>query len=476
MVSLVNMGRNQKIALSACLVAALWGKRLNRNAGLMWLVKRFVGALLGRVLPFGIPKAVSGVGSSGGKIVGELATKGCKRPLIVTDEMLVKHGLVQPCLDSLKSAGMEYQLFDAVVPNPHTELVEQGYELYQTGQCDCIIAFGGGSPMDCAKVIGAKVANPQPIKAYQGYFNVNMFGLKPLPPLIAVPTTAGTGSETTVAAIITLKQERKKLAIADLGLIPSVAVFDPQILAKLPPQITAATGMDALTHAVESYIGGWSTSFTRKMSLQATEKIFKNLLTTYNDGSDLQAREHMLTASYEAGLAFTRANVGYVHAIAHQLGGMFHTPHGDANAMLLPHVLAFYLEDEQPGMFSVTPLTEKLCDLAIAAGLHDLRSSAPYVKSELAQQFVTRIREMNAKMKLPAEVPTMKASDVADVVSRALAEAHGTGQSLWKLKSYLFDLGYPVPKYMTPKDCATIVAQVLPADEKRLWLSQQNLA
>jgi alcohol dehydrogenase class IV len=346
-------------------------------------------------------------------------------------------------------------------------LVEQGYELYKTGRCDSIIAFGGGSPMDCAKVIGAKVANPQPITAYQGYFNVNMLGLKPLPLLIAVPTTAGTGSETTVAAIITLKREQRKLAIADLGLVPSVAVFDPQILEKLPPHITAATAMDALTHAIESYIGGWSTSFSRKMSLQATEKIFKNLLTTYKNGSDLQAREQMLTASYEAGLAFTRANVGYVHAIAHQFGGMFHTPHGDANAMLLPHVLAFYLKDEQPGLFSATPLTDRLCDLAGVAGLPKLSA-----KAEVAQQFVQRIREMNAEMKIPAEIKEMKASDVANVVSRALAEAHGTREPIWNLKSYLFDLGYPVPKYMTPKDCAAIVAQVLPADEKKIWLNQ----
>jgi len=470
--SLVN---KQKVALAAFLVSALWGKKLNRNAGLMWLVKRLIGSLLTWVLPVAIPKAVSGVGSSGNKIADELTAKGCKRPLVVTDEMLVKHGLVQPCLDSLKNAGMQYQLFDAVVPNPHTELVEQGYELYKTGQCDSIIAFGGGSPMDCAKVIGAKVANPKPIKSYQGFFNVNRLGMRPLPLLIAVPTTAGTGSETTLAAIITLKEEKSKLSIIDLGLVPSVAVFDPEILAKLPPHITAATGMDALTHAIESYIGGWSTSFTRKMSLQATEKIFKNLLITYKYGSDLQAREQMLTASYEAGLAFTRANVGYVHAIAHQFGGLFHTPHGDANSMLLPHVLAFYLENEQPGLFSRTPLTDRLCELAVAAGLNDSRSSAQYVKSELAQQFVSRIREMNAEMKIPAEVPTMKASDVAHVASRALAEAHGTGHPMWNLKSYLFDLGYPVPKYMTHKDCAAIVAEVLPADEKRIWLKQQGL-
>jgi len=470
MVSLMQMGRKKKMAFAIWLVAVLWGKKLNRNAGHMWLLKRLLGFLMGRVMPIPIPRAVTGVGSSA-QIGRELTGMGCKRPLVVTDEMLMKHGLVKPCLDSLTAAGMEHQVFDAVVPNPHTELVEQGYELYKTGKCDCIIAFGGGSPMDCAKVIGAKVANPQNIESYQGFFNVNMLGFKPLPPLIAVPTTAGTGSETTVAAIITLKKESRKLMIADLGLVPSVAVFDPQILEKLPQHITAATGMDALTHAVESYIGGWSSPFSRQMSLQATGKIFRNLLNTYKNGADLQAREQMLTASFEAGLAFTRANVGYVHAIAHQFGGMFHTPHGDANAMLLPHVLAFYLEDEQPGLFSSTPTTDTLCDLAGAAGLHDVRSPTPSAKAEAAQNFVTRIREMNAEMKIPAEVPTMKASDVDAVVSRALAEAHGTRNSIVNIVSYLFDLGYPVPKYMTPKDCAAIVAKVLPADEKKIWES-----
>lgn len=471
MMSLVHMGRKKKIAFAIWLVAAVWGKKLNRNAGHMWLVKRFLGFLMGRLVPVPIPKPITGVGSSAqiGKVLTEM---GCKRPLVVTDEMLMKFGLTKPCLDSLKDAGMEHQVFDAVVPNPHTELVEQGYEIYKTGKCDCIIAFGGGSPMDCAKIIGAKVANPQNIEYYEGFFNVNMFGLKPLPPLIAVPTTAGTGSETTVAAIITLKKESRKLMIADFGLVPSVAVFDPQILEKLPPHITAATGMDALTHAVESYIGGWSSPFTRKMSLQATEKIFKNLLTTYKNGADLQAREQMLTASYEAGLAFTRANVGYVHAIAHQFGGLFHTPHGDANAMLLPHVLAFYLEAEQPGMFSSTPTTDTICDLAGAAGLHDLRSATPSAKADAAQLFVARIREMNAEMKIPADVPTMKASDVDEVVSRALSEAHGTRNGFLHLPSYLLDLGYPVPMYMTPKDCAAIVAKVLPADEKKIWESK----
>jgi len=195
--------------------------------------------------------------------------------------------------------------------------------------------------MDTAKVIGAKVSNPQSVESYQGFFKATWAGLRPLPPFLAVPTTAGTGSETTVAAIITLKKQNKKIAIMDLGLVPRHAVLDPQILEKLPRHITAATGMDALTHAIESFVSGMATAHTQALSLSAIEKTFKHLQASYENGSDMAARDGMLQASFEAGLAFTRANVGYVHAIAHQLGAMFHTPHGDANAMLLPHVLDF---------------------------------------------------------------------------------------------------------------------------------------
>jgi len=300
-----------------------------------------------------------------------------------------------------------------------------------------------------------------------------MGGLKPLPPLIAVPTTAGTGSETTMAAVISIKKANKKIAIADIGLVPRVAVLDPQLLEKLPKAVAAATGMDALTHAVESYIGGWATSFTREKSLAATEKIFKYLLTTYYNGGDLAAREQMLNAAFEAGLAFTRANVGYVHAIAHQLGGMFHTPHGDANAMLLPHVLDFYLEDEteESGQLYCTNM---FCELARVGGLADHTPMDPATKRTLARRFVSRIRELNLEMNIPSEVKNMKAEHVEEVTGRACREAHGEQYGISNIKGYLLDLGYPVPKYLTHSRCAAIVAEVLPAEEKKLWQQRQN--
>ena len=180
--------------------------------------------------------------------MGELAKElGVKKPLIVTDKILVKIGVVQPCIDSLTEAGLGSAVFDDVVPNPHSELVEEGYARYVEAGCDAIVAFGGGSPMDCAKVIGAKVANPKDVRDYWGILKVTQFGLKALPPLIAVPTTAGTGSETTIAAIITMKEDKAKITIADPGLVPRVAVLDPEILVKLPKAITAATGMEVLS-------------------------------------------------------------------------------------------------------------------------------------------------------------------------------------------------------------------------------------
>lgn len=326
--------------------------------------------------------------------------------------------------------------------------------------------------MDVAKVIGAKVCNPRPkIEDYQGFFMVNMAGFgKPPPPLIALPTTAGTGSEATVAAVITVKEENKKIAIADTGLVPRMALLDPELLTGLPKHITAATGMDALTHAIESFVSGWASAYTTENSLAATSMIFKNVFASYSDGANLDAREQMLTASFKAGLAFTRANVGYVHAIAHQFGGMFHTPHGVANAMLLPHVLEFYLADEQDsGNSHCTRLFHKL---AVSAGLIEASSETGEFKDmrACADKFVDAIRDLNAKMDIPLALKEMKASDVKAVAVRALQEAHGEQHSFFtKPMTYTLDLGYPVPKYMMQDECEALIAKLLTQEERQGW-------
>eukprot|EP00928_Gymnodinium_smaydae_P005306 TRINITY_DN11812_c0_g3_i1.p1 TRINITY_DN11812_c0_g3~~TRINITY_DN11812_c0_g3_i1.p1 ORF type:complete len:556 (-),score=82.01 TRINITY_DN11812_c0_g3_i1:11-1678(-) len=464
------------VALLGLAATLLHAKRRFQSAKVEWLIKRFVGFAIGRVLPIPAPRVVAGAGAVS-RLGAILEEHRCQKPLIVTDEALVRVGLVKCCTDALEAAGLHYEVFDAVVPNPPSELVDEGHERYIRAGCDAIIALGGGSPMDTAKVIGAKVANPKPdITAYEGFFNVNRLGLRPLPPLIAVPTTAGTGSEATVVAVITLVKASKKIMIVDRGLVPLVAVLDPEMIMKLPGSITAATGMDALTHAFESYLSGWSTAFTRRNSLSATSRLFRNMLPAYYDGSNLAARESMLNGSLEAGLAFTRANIGYVHAIAHQLGGLFHTSHGEANAMLLPHVLSYYIRSEEHNNERCC-CTELLCQLAVAAGIASASEASPRDgagKRAIAWRLVDRLVGMCQEMGLPTAVPQMKVSDVPVVAARALAEAHGeTHTALLRPKARCLDLGYPVPRYMTVAECQEIVAKVLPDSERERWQGRQ---
>jgi len=342
--------------------------------------------------------------------------------------------------------------------------------------------------MDCAKVIGAKVLNPKPVEEYVGLFKVGgplPSGRDKYPPLIAIPTTAGTGSETTIAAVISFKDKNIKLAVADAALVPRAAILDPEVTATLPKHITAATGMDAyvsfffffcttikhehihtnthtyhsMTHAVESYLSQWQNDFTKKYSLRAIERIGKSLLQCYEHGDDLKAREEMLLASFEAGVAFTRANVGYVHAIAHTFGGKFHTPHGVANSMVLPLVLDFYLAK------GGSHVVDRFCEMATALGLasnYEYETRDENAKFQLARAFISKIREMNSIMGIPTHVRGMKASDVHAVATRALEEGHG--QSWWNP----LDLGYPCPVYMSFDDCTAIVRACLEPTRARL--------
>ena len=409
-----------------------------------------------------IPEVVSGPGvaSQLGPIAARLHVK---KPLVVSDAMLSKLGLVKRCTDGLRAAGLDFAVYDKVVPNPPESQVEEGYQLYIEEGCDGLIAIGGGSPMDCCKIIGAKVmdAGKKSVAEYCGTFKVagrtsSAAAIekreKHYPPLIAIPTTAGTGSETTLAAVISFPDKKLKLTISDAAIIPRVAILDPEVTVSLPPHITAATGMDALTHAVESYLSYWQSPFTAYYSLRAVEKIGKWLEECHRNPSNLVAREMMLRASFEAGVAFTRAAVGYVHAIAHTLGAYFHTPHGVANAMVMPHVLDFYLEGDE--------CIEPLCDLAVAIGIgveHPSAYATPEGKRRLATSFVKKVRRMNSNMGVPTCVTNMTAGDVDAVVTRALTESHGEGKTF-----DLFDFGYPTPKYMDRTDMERVVRSILP--------------
>ena len=286
-------------------------------------------------LPYRKPEVIGSVKT----IPDILKKRKCSHALIITDAGIRSLGLTKRLENVLTRDGIPFCIYDKTVANPTTANVAEALEMYLSNGCDAIIGFGGGSSMDCAKAVGARIAKPkQSLAKMKGILKVH----KKLPLLIAIPTTAGTGSETTLAAVITDAETRHKYAINDFPLIPRYAVLDPKVTLSLPPFITATTGMDALTHAVEAYIGRSTTYGTRKDALLAVKLIFENIDKAYTNGSDIEARRNMLHASFYAGCAFTKSYVGYVHAVAHSLGGEYNVPHGLANAILLPFVLEAY--------------------------------------------------------------------------------------------------------------------------------------
>ena len=374
------------------------------------------------------PELLKGAGAVK-QLPAVIREKGLSKVLVVTDKGLMSLNLLDGLFEELTAAGIGYVVFDGVQPNPTINNIEDAVELYLENSCQGIVAFGGGSPMDCAKACGARIARPdKTVPQMRGVLKVN----RKLPPLFAVPTTAGTGSETTLAAVVSNPVTHEKNAINDNKLIPKVAVLDPELTTGLPKHITSTTGMDALTHAVEAYIGKSNTCYTKKNAKKATKLIFDNLYTAYENGNDLDARMNMLEASYCAGVAFTRAYVGYVHAIAHNLGGQYGIPHGLANAVILPYVLDYYGETAY----------KKLSQLADVAGLETMGMN----KEQKAKLFIAEIRAMNEKMGIPSKFDQIKEEDIPVIVERALKE----GNPL-----------YPVPKIMDKTDCEAVIRRLM---------------
>ena len=354
---------------------------------------------------------------------------GVERVLLVTDEGISKLGLTKNLEQELKKNKIKCEVYDKTVPNPTIDNIEQALEQYKKNDCQAIIAFGGGSSMDCAKVVGARVANPKKsVEQMKGLLKVH--GKMPL--LVAVPTTAGTGSETTLAAVITNAETKDKYAINSFPLIPRYALLDENLTLKLPPHITSTTGMDALTHAVEAYIGRSTTRKTRRCALEASKLIFENLEVACKDGQNKVARKNMLRAAYLAGVAFTESYVGYVHAIAHSLGGEYRVPHGLANAVILPYVLSAYGKSAE----------KKLKKMAVFLGFVDKNVSA----SEAAKIFIERIKQMNKNLEIPNKIAEIKEEDIPRLAKHASKE----GNPL-----------YPVPKEMNAKELETIYKQIM---------------
>ncbi|HOX17160.1 MAG TPA: iron-containing alcohol dehydrogenase [Spirochaetales bacterium] len=376
------------------------------------------------LMDFSPPQLLEGPGAIK-RLPAFIKEKGFGRVLVVTDKGLRSLGLLDGFLAGLEAAGLAYAVYDGVQPNPTISNIEEALALYRAERCEALVAFGGGSPMDCAKAAGARFANPRKsVRQLRGLLKVTR---KP-PALFAVPTTAGTGSETTVAAVVSDPETHEKYAISDPKLLPPYAVLDPELTLGLPPRITAPTGMDALTHAVEAYVGRANTPETHARAEEAVRLVFAWLEKAYKDGSDLEARGAMLRASFCGGFAFTRAYVGYVHAIAHKLGGLYALPHGLANAVVLPHVLDWYGDAAAPA----------LARLAEIAGV----AKPGTTPAEAARAFIAEIRAMNARMGIPEGFAEIRAEDVPAIVRSALREANPT---------------YPVPRIMDAAECEAVV-------------------
>lgn len=354
-------------------------------------------------MPYRQPKIIDSISG----IPNVLKSEGKTKALVVTDESMAKLGLARKLREALEGGGIGCFVYDKTVPNPTTGNIAEAHEVYVKNSCDAIIGLGGGSSMDCAKGVGVSVARPDKTLAQlRGILKVR----KRLPLLVAIPTTAGTGSETTLAALIRDTATKEKYAINDFPLIPRYAVLDPSVTLTLPPAITASTGMDALTHAVEAFIGNSTTKKTRANSINAVELIFKNLETAWADGANVEARREMLKASYSAGCAFTVSYVGYVHAIAHSLGGEYNVPHGLANAVILPMILRAYGKAAR----------KKLAALSRAAGT----AREGCGDEEAAESFISAIESMNKKFGIGKTIPQIKEEDIPKMSRLADKEAN----------------------------------------------------
>ena len=355
------------------------------------------------ILPYRKPELLHSVD----EVPGIIKKEGSDKVLVVTDATLNKLGLLDNLYKALADNNIPYFVYDKTVANPTTDNVYEALSIYKANKCNALIGFGGGSSMDCAKAVGVLAARPnKTLDDLKGILKVH----KKLPLLIAVPTTAGTGSETTLAAIIVDSKTRHKYCINDFPLIPRYAVMDARVTEGLPKGITSTTGMDALTHAVEAFIGRSTTKDTRKDSLYAVKLIFENLDKVVENGSDLEARKNMLVASFHAGCAFTKSYVGYVHAVAHSLGGKYNVPHGLANAVLLPFVLEEYGDC----------INKKLKKLSVAAGV----SSEDTDEKTAAKAFIQAIKDMKIRYGIGDTFPELKEEDIDEMAAYADKEGN----------------------------------------------------
>lgn len=378
-----------------------------------------------KMLRYGLPEVLAGRGSLS-ELPAKLKNDGVNKPMIVAGKTVSKNGILDGLLSSLENYGVEYIIFDGAAPNPTIDNVEDAVTMYNDNNCDCIIAVGGGSSMDCAKITAARLARPnKSVEDLKGTLKVR----KKTPLLYTAPTTAGTGSETTIAAVVVNKETQHKYAVMDPVLLPHMAVLDPELTVSMPKSVTAATGMDALTHAVEAYINLYGQKVAYDYAKDAVKLVFENIKDAYEDGTNIEARENMLKASWLAGAAFTRNCVGYVHAIGHPLSGMYNLPHGQVMGSLLPVVLRAY------GPI-VYPKLAELGSLVGIAGKND---------EMVAKKFIKTIETMNEEMGLPKKFHMIEYEHIGKMADFAIKESNMTypTPSIWSKKKIM-----QVYKYM----------------------------
>lgn len=380
------------------------------------------------LLPFRWPTVYQGPGSSR-QLLHHIQQQESGSLLLITDEGLRQLGVLDTVLTQLDSLGLSYQVFDQITPDPTNEQIEAGYQALQAAGASVLLAIGGGSVIDAAKLIGARAKNQKSV--------LNMTGLlrvwRGMLPLYAIPTTAGTGSEATIAAVVSDPVQQRKLPLIDVRLLPKAAALDANLMLGLPASITASTGMDALTHAIEAYLSRNATRQTDEQALVAAKSIFRYLPGAFAEGQDIEARQQMATAAHLAGKAFTVAGVGYIHAIAHNFGARYHVPHGLANAMVMPYVLEFSKPASQGRMAALA----RYCDIA----------SASSSDATAADALIEHIRAMNKRFQIPDRLKALQPADIPAIAKAARAEARFT---------------YAVPRYLSQQQAEQLVRQLLP--------------
>ena len=405
------------------------------------------------MLPWHTPEVIEDRADSD-RLLEDIKRREVERLLVVMGPNMMKRGLPVPMLEKLRANGIECEVFDRLTSDPTDAQVEEGFRLYNEKNAQGIILFGGGSPMDCGKAIAARIARPdRTIAELQGVLKVR--SRRKVPVMWAIPTTSGTGSEATMAAVITDHETHRKKSINDMAIIPHVCVLDAGLTAGLPPDITAYTGMDALCHAVEAYTNNaYNTALEKKMAKDAVKLIYENLEGAYENGSDMEKRQNMQRAAFYAGRAFTRGCVGYVHAIGHAVGGLYGVPHGKAMAILLPHVLKAF------GSSAEAKLAELAdhCGLSAEYGVdHDDRTGGcacpaygamkgKTTNNGKARLFIEWIENTKRSMDIPDRFDCIKEEDVETIAKWADAEANPL---------------YPVPKIFDRKQLEDLVRSVM---------------